>query len=384
MFRRLLKLPEKPTTSFFLWGPRQTGKTSLLKSLYPEATYIDLLLSEDRLRYLEDPSSFRKEMLAAQPKCDFVIIDEVQKVPAILDEVHWLIENTNLKFCLCGSSARKLKREGANLLGGRALRYELFGLTSAELEDSFCLERILNHGYLPLIYQSDIPQQLHRAYVANYLTEEVAAEGLVRNLPRFSDFLRVAALSDTDIVNFSKIAEDCHVSAPTAKEHFQILIDTLLGRYLPGYSHRQKRKIVQAPKFYLTDVGIVNFLCKRGTILLGSEIAGRAFENFMFHELSAYSLYNEKYIDLSYWKLAGTKHEVDFVLNEMEVAIEVKTAHRIAGHHLRSLHELKRENPKVKRRLLVCRAPRKMIESDGIEIWPYAEFLTALWGGDII
>jgi len=264
MFKRLLILPKPVENTFFLWGPRQTGKTSLLKQMYPDAQLIDLLISEERIRYLQDPGLLRKELIAKKQKQGLVVIDEVQKVPDLLNEVHWLIENSNYKFCLCGSSVRKLKRVGANLLGGRAIRYELSGLSWAELEKEFTLERILNHGYLPRHYQSTNPDKLIRSYIADYLTEEVAKEGLVRNLPKFADFLRSAALTDSEIVNYKNIAEDCNVSSPTVKDYFQILVNTLLGKYLPAYVKRQKRKVLSAPKFYMSDVAIVNQLAKKG------------------------------------------------------------------------------------------------------------------------
>jgi len=332
----------------------------------------------------------RKELLARIGRTGListpglVVIDEVQKVPALLDEVHWLIENSHFHFCLCGSSARKLKQTGANLLGGRALRYELFGLTSAELGTAFSLETILNHGYLPRHYLSDNPEGLVRAYIADYLTEEIAQEGLIRSIPKFSDFLRAAALSDTEIVNYKNIADDCAVAPPTAKEHYQILVDTLLGSYLPAYTRKQKRKVITAAKFYMADVAVVNQLAKRGRIILGSEQSGKAFESWIHHEIRAYRHYSEKFYDLSYWRLAGTQHEVDFILNDMQVAIEVKTAHRIAGHHLKSLYQLIKDNPKVSRVMLVCRETKRRIEGGKIEIVPYQEFIAELWGGEII
>ncbi|MHB1349153.1 MAG: AAA family ATPase [Desulfobulbaceae bacterium] len=202
MITRKLLLPPPGTETFFLWGPRQTGKSTLLRAAYPNAIWIDLLKAEEFRRYLGNPELLRQEM-PTQGDPPFIVIDEVQKLPHLLDEVHWLHENRNIHFALCGSSARKVRRGHANLLGGRALRYELFGLVSAELPRDFDLNRLLNHGYLPRIYLSETPKRLLNAYVANYLKEEIAAEGLVRNLPVFSEFLNLAALSDTEPVNFS-------------------------------------------------------------------------------------------------------------------------------------------------------------------------------------
>ena len=228
-------------------------------------------------------------------------------------------------LALCGSSARKVKRGQANLLGGRAVRYELYGLIAREIGRDFNLDRMLNHGYLPRIYESDRPQRLLNAYVADYLREEVAAEDLTRNLPIFSEFLNVAVLSDAELVNFSTIALDCGVSSHTIKGYFQILEDTLLGRWLPAYTKRPKRRVITAPKFYFADVGMVNHLAKRGGLQAGSELYGKAFENWVFHELSAHNAYSETFATLSYWRLASGI-EVDFIVNDMQLAIEAKAS----------------------------------------------------------
>ena len=283
MFKRALRLPAAGSETFFLWGPRQTGKTTLLRETYPQAFWIDLLKSEEYRRYLQNPERIREELSAANSARQ-VVIDEIQKVPRPLDEVHWLLENRGVQFALSGSSARKVKRGAANLLGGRAARYELHGLTAAEIGDDFDLDRAVNHGCLPRIYLSERPQRLLEAYVADYLKEEVAAEALVRNLPVFSEFLNIAALSDTELVNFSTIARDCGVSSHTIKGYFGILEDTLLGRWLSAYRKRPKRRVIAAPKFYFADVGVVNHLARRGTALArGSELYGKAFENWVFH-----------------------------------------------------------------------------------------------------
>lgn len=257
MFTRDLQLPAPGRETFFLWGPRQTGKTTLLRQAYPDAVWVDLLKADEYRRYLERPELLREE-LRSRPGGGQVVIDEIQKVPGLLDEVHWMHERLKIRFALCGSSARKVRRGAANLLGGRAVRYELHGLTAAELGKDFDLVRLLNHGYLPSLYQSERPERALASYVGDYLREEVAAEGLVRNLPVFSAFLGAAALSDGDLVNLANIARDCGVSGPTVKGHFGILEDTLLGRWLPGFTKRPKRRVVAAPKFYFSDVGIVN------------------------------------------------------------------------------------------------------------------------------
>jgi uncharacterized protein len=381
MFTRTLRLPAPGTETFFLWGPRQTGKTTLLKTTYPEALWIDLLKAEEYRRYLQNPELLRAELAAGAPVRQ-VVIDEVQKVPQLLDEAHWLHENRGIHFALCGSSARKVKRGQANLLGGRAVRYELHGLTAREIGRDFALDRILNHGYLLRMYESDRPQRLLNAYVADYLKEEVAAEGLVRNLPVFSEFLNTAVLSDTELVNFSTIARDCGVSSHTIKGYFQILEDTLLGRWLPAYRKRPKRRVIGAPKFYFADVGIVNQLARRGELRPGAELYGKAFENWVFHELSAHNAYTEAFATLSYWRLASGI-EVDFIVNDMQLAIEAKATAKITADHMKGLRHLIQDHRKVGQRIVVCLEPKSRRTDDGILILPEAEFCDRLGAGDL-
>ncbi len=377
MFKRTLELPAPGRETFFLWGPRQTGKTTLLRAAYPDALCIDLLKADEFRRYLERPELLRQE-LAAAPGVRQVVIDEVQKVPALLDEVHWLHEHTRTRFALCGSSARRVRRGAANLLGGRAIRYELHGLTARELGKSFDLVRLLNHGYLPFLYESDRPERHLAAYVGDYLREEVAAEGLVRNLPVFSAFLANAALSDAELVNASAFARECGVSSPTVKGHFGILEDTLLGRWLPGYTKRPKRRVIAAPKFYFADVGVVNHLARRGRLEPGGELFGKAFENWVHHELRAAIAYGELDLDLAYWRLAGGA-EVDFIVGSMALAIEAKATSRVTADHLRGLRALHEDHPRA-RRVIVCLEPRRRVTEDGILVLPVAAFVEDLDG----
>ena len=379
----MLSLPEPGTETFFLWGPRQAGKSTLLRQRYPDGVWVDLLKADEFRRYVARPELLRQELEAAGPeKSRQVVIDEVQKVPALLDEVHWLIENRGLSFALCGSSARKVRRGGANLLGGRAVRYELRGLTAGEIGDAFDLDRALNHGYLPLIYESSRPRRLLDSYIADYLREEVAAEGLVRNLPAFSDFLDAAALSDGDPVNYSSIARDCGVSGPTAKAYFGILEDTLLARWLPRWRRRAKRRLAGAPKLYFEDVGVVNRLARRGELQRGSHAYGKAFENWVFHELSAFVSYRELDERLTYWRLPSGI-EVDFVVGDMRVAVEAKASARITGGHLKGLRSLEQEHPGAARRMVVCLEARPRRTDDGIDVLPAEEFAGRLWQGDL-
>lgn len=382
MVHRCISLPARPKHSFFLWGPRQCGKTTLLRARYPDAQWFDLLETDTLLRLTQRPARLREEV-SASPRGRLVVIDEVQKIPGLLDEVHGLIESQKRVFALCGSSARRVRRTQANLLGGRALRYELFGLVSAELGDQFDLVRMLNHGYLPRHYLDDAPEPLVRAYVQDYLKEEVLAEGLTRNLPVFSNFLHAAALSDGALVNYATIARDCGVSAHTVRGYCEVLVDTLLARYLPAYVRRPKRRTIQAPKLYFADVAVVNRLARRGRVEPGSELFGKAFENWVCHELSAYAQYGARDHELSYWRLT-TGVEVDFIVDDMKFAIEAKASRSINADHLKALRELVRDYPHVQRRFVVSLDPRPRRTDDGIEILPYGQFAERLWQGDLL
>jgi predicted AAA+ superfamily ATPase len=385
MLTRKLILPTQPKESFFLWGPRQSGKSMLLKSLYPDAKWFDLLQTDQYLELRDKPSLLREQLLyeSQRAKSKFVVIDEIQKVPMLLDEVHWLIENTNYVFGLCGSSARKVRAGHANLLGGRAIRHELYGLVSAEIGADFDLKRMLNQGYLPRHYLSDTHTDLVRSYINDYLKEEIAAEALVRNLPAFSHFLKAASLSDTELVNYASIARECGVSAPAVKEYFQILIDTMLAKFLDAYQKKPKRRVIGASKFYFSDVGVVNHLAKRGNLEPGADLFGKAFENWIFHELSAHSAYSNLYYDLAYWRLASGL-EVDFIINDMELAIEAKSSAKITSDHLRGLRALAEDHPKVKRRILVSLEKQSRRTEDGIELMSYKEFVKLLWSNELI
>ena len=376
MFRRKLNLPTEET--FFLWGPRQTGKTTLLKAQFRESLWIDLLKSEEFRRYMQAPHQLR-ERVAGNPGIRHIVIDEIQKVPDLLDEIHWLLENTAVQFALCGSSARRLKRGHANLLGGRANRFELFGLSANEMGGAFDLTRCLNQGYLPRHYLGNHPQRRLNSYISDYLKEEIAAEGMVRRLPVFGYFLTAAAFSDGQIVNYSNIARDCGVSSHTVRAYFEILEDTLLASFLPAYRKRMKRRTIQAPKFYYADVGLVNFLCKRGPLEVGSELFGKAFENWVYHELKTYNHYAEAFADLSYWRLASGI-EVDFIINDFWLALEAKATQNVKPSHLKGLKAIAEEIP-CQQRVLVCLEEHKRETQEGILILPYQDFIQELWEG---
>ena len=365
--------------SIFFWGTRQTGKSTLLKTLFPKALWFDLLISREYKRLNTKPDILRETILAnlnTQP----VIIDEIQRIPELLNEVHWLISNHDVQFILSGSSPRKILRSGANLLGGRALRYELYPLVSAEIPN-FDLMRAINNGLLPRHYAADNPQRLISAYIGNYLRDEIFAEARLRNIGTFARFLEVAALTNGEMVNYTNIASDCGVSATTIKDYFQIIEDTLIGRYLPSFQKRPKRRVITAPKFYLFDVGIANNLLNRGRIEQGTELFGKAFEHFIYQEIYAHSRYSNNEYPVYYWRTAS-QLEIDFVLGDHEVAIEVKATEQASSRHLKGLKAFCEEYT-VKKAILVSNDPLPRLV-DNMLILPWKVFLNRLWAGEII
>ncbi len=383
MYQRRIPIFKNTKESFFLWGPRQSGKTTFLKTTFPASPRYDLLDNRVFTRLLRHPELLGEELHAMARRPELVIIDEVQKLPGLLDEVQRLITDDGFVFGLCGSSARKLRRGHANLLGGRAVRFEMFGLVSAEAGPDFDCRRFVNHGILPAHYAMADPGRRLRAYVEDYLREEVAQEGLVRNLASFHDFLRAAALSDTEIVNCENISRECGVSAKTVHEHYQILVDTLLGYYVPAFTEKEKRRVIRAPKFYFKDVGSVNQMNRRGKMEPGHPSFGKAFENWISHELQAHSAYSELRYPIRYWRLASGI-EVDFILGDMDAAVEVKASTRLRPEHGKGLTHLIMDHPEVKQRIIVNLEERPRLRDDGILVLPAGEFLRRLWNGEII
>lgn len=367
------------TESTFLWGARQTGKSTMLKARYPEAFYFDLLLSGEYNRLLRNPSILR-EILEADPSRNTVIIDEIQRIPELLNEIQWIIVNLNRQFILSGSSPRKIIRSGANLLGGRAARYELYPLIYREIPD-FDLVRALNRGLMPRHYLNAGYSKLISAYIGSYLHDEIMAEARIRNISSFSRFLEMAAFSNGEIVNYSNIATDCGVSSPTIREYFQILEDTMTGRFLPSYQKKPKRRVILAPKFYYFDIGISNHLLKRGIISPGSESFGKAFEHFIYHEIYSHCHYSDLNYPVSYWRTASNI-EVDFILGDHEVAVEVKSSEMANPRHLKGLTSFSEEY-NTKKLILVSNDPLPR-KTGNILILPWRIFLEQLWAGEII
>jgi uncharacterized protein len=379
MFTRKQLLQDSQNESLFIWGARQTGKSTLLKQLFPNALWFDLLKSDVYQRLIANPTLIRETVLG-NLDTKVVIIDEIQRIPELLNEIHWLIVNTETQFIMSGSSARKIIRSGSNLLGGRALRYELLPLISQEIPN-FDLMRALNNGLLPRHYLAENPKKMISAYVGNYLRDEIVGEAKIRNIHVFSQFLEAAAFSNGEMVNYANIASDCGVSAPTIKEYFQILQDTLIGRFVPVYQKKPKRRVITAPKFYFFDVGVVNQLLKRGKIEKGSEIFGNAFEHFIYQEIYAHSSYSGLDYSISYWRTAS-QIEIDFVLGNNEVAIEIKSSDKINEYHLKGLKSFMEEY-KVKHAILICNETLTRKVGD-IWIMPWAIFIEKLWAGELI
>jgi len=380
--RRLrLQLPEGQ--SAFLWGPRKTGKTTLLRALFPRSIVFDFLQTDLALELTRRPSLLRERLLArsAQELREPVILDEVQKVPAVLDEVQWLIENKSLRFVLCGSSARKLKRGRANLLGGRAWRFELFPLVTAELREPDLL-RMLNRGLLPSHYASAHWRKSLEGYVVDYLKEEVFDEGLTRNVPAFLRFFEAMGWSHGELTNFANIARECGVDSKTVKEYYQILCDTLLGRFVAPYKKRQDRQLItKAAKFYLFDVGIAGVLTHRRIEAPRGEQFGRALEHLVLMELCAHASYSELAYPISFWRTKAGR-EVDFVLGSGEIAVEGKGSPWVDDRDVKSLASFAEEY-KPRTSYLVCNEPVAR-EVGQIQVVHWRSFFEALWAGAVI
>lgn len=369
--------------SAFLWGPRKTGKTTFLRTTFPESIVYDLLQTGLFLEFAKRPSLLREQLLAADPKQlkEPIIIDEVQKVPHLMDEIHWLIENKGFRFIICGSSARKLKRGKANLLGGRAWRYEMHPLVSAEVSDLNLL-KALNRGMIPAHYLQEEFRKSLRAYVQDYLKEEVFDEGLSRNIPAFSRFFDAMGYSHGELTNYANIARDCGIDSKTVKEYYQILIDTLLGTMIEPFQRRQDRQVItKAGKFYLFDVGVAGAITQRRIPQERGEQFGKAFEHFILMELLSHRAYREFDYDLNFWRTKSGL-EVDFILGRGKVAIEVKGTSRVDSSELRPIKTFLHEY-RPARAFVVCNETRPRVH-EGVHVLPWREFLRMLWSDAVI
>ncbi len=381
LFKRILDLSsEVQKRSLFLFGPRQTGKTELLKKLFPASPSYNLLLADTFYQLSSRPHSMREELLAKKKSANTpVIIDEIQKLPLLLDEVQYLIQEHHFKFVLTGSSARKLKRGGANLLGGRAWVKNLFPLVSAEVPH-YDLLRILNFGALPSVYLSEDPLQDLEAYVGTYLQQEIMAEGLVRKVEPFTKFLQVAALYSGDLINFANVANDSGVNQKTVSEYFEILNDTLVGFTHEPYTKTKKRKAIATAKFYFFDVGVSNLLSGRTQIQARTELFGKVLEHFIFTEIKAYLSYRNDKRPLTYWR-SQSDYEVDFMIGD-SIAIEVKGSEAVSEKHAKGLKALS-EEIRLKKKIIVSMDKKPRMIGD-VFVLPVHNFLEHLWGDEFV
>lgn len=378
--KRILDLPALlKKKSFFLFGPRATGKSTLIRNSFDkdDVIIINLLRSDYYLR-LNNAPHMLEEIIQGHLKHKLVVIDEVQRVPELLNEVHRLIEEEGRIFLLTGSSARTLKKQGINLLAGRAWQAHLFPLTSYEIP-SFNLIHYLPYGGLPAVYLSDYPEEELNAYVHTYLREEVQAESLIRKMPAFTRFLEVAALSSGKMLNFSEIASDTGIPLSTVREYFHVLEDTFIGFMVPGWTKSVKRKAIAKAKFYLFDVGVKHALAQITEIAPKTDLFGQAFEHFIAMEIRAWIDYRRLNKPLSYW-CSTHGAEVDFIIGD-DIAIEVKTAHQIQDKHLKNLNLLIEEG--ICKKYIIISFDKIDRKKGLIDIWHWETFLKRLWSNEL-
>ncbi len=372
--------------SYILLGPRQTGKSYYIKSLnLPKLWSVNLLLSRSYLKYSKNPSLFRDEALHQIQKngVETIFVDEIQKLPILLDEVHQLIEETSCRFILTGSSARKLKRGSANLLAGRALLKRLYPLIYPEIKESLnvhLIDELLQFGSVAGIYQKPAQSRASflRSYINTYLKEEIQMEGLTRGLPSFSHFLDVAAQTFGETLNYSKIGRDCSQNANTTRNYFEILEDTLIGYSLPTWDESRRKQLASHPKFYFFDNGVTCALLSRLSDPLDASLRGRLFEQWIINEVRARFDYDERDLSLCYWKTQSGL-EVDLIVARGKTplfAVEIKSHAQIRDEHLNSLRELRLDYPSLPL-YLVCTEPEPRT-MDGISLVPWWIFLTEI------
>lgn len=378
MYNRVIQLEREIDGSIFLFGARQTGKTTVLRQQFPGCIFFDLLDSNVKQRLTQRPVLLY-EILQDKPSGTLVIIDEIPEVPQLLNEVHRLISEHGLVFILCGSSARKLKRKGNNTLGGRAYPIYLYPFVSAEIPD-FDIDRAVSYGMIPAHYLAKNPERRLSAYIDVYLKEEIKEEALVRNIDAFQRFLEVAALTDGEIINNQNIAQECGVSATTVNAYFDILEDTLIGYRIPAYTKVMKRRLVQAPRFYYFDVGVANHLLHRKELVRGSTDYGHAFEHLVIQELIAYIHYSHSEEKISYWR-TYTGVEVDVVIGDARIAIEIKSAEVIMPKHLKGLKSFAEEHPQSRK--IVVSLDTFTRRMGDIECFYVLDFFKMLWSEGI-
>ena len=366
-----------PERSFFLFGMRGVGKSTWARRVFPDAVYVDLLDERLYQDLLADPSLFAQSINHLAPSA-WIVVDEIQRLPGLLNEVHRFIEARRLRFALLGSSARKLKAAGVNLLAGRALKKTMFPLTAAELGVEFDLHRVLRHGAVPLVWTSEAPRDVLEAYVQLYLREEIRAEALVRNLPGFVRFLSVAALFNGQVINVSGVARDAGVARATVQGYLDILDDTLLTFRLPAFAAKLRVRERKLPKLYWVDSGVVRAV-KRQFGDVAAEERGPLFESWVVTTLRAHAEAGDVYDDIFYWSPHQTNVEVDVLLQRQRelLAIEVKSTERYHTTMLKGLRAVADLSGLV-RRVLVYTGSRSFRTTDGIDIWPAQRFADAV------
>lgn len=376
MYSRLLPTPRQ---SIFLFGPRGTGKSTWIRARFPDTPTYDLLDTGEALRLTREPSALYRELVSLPP-ASWVVIDEVQKVPALLDEVHRLMETQGLKFVLSGSSARKIRRGGANLLAGRAITQSMFPLVSAERDFELDLEPTLRFGALPMALTSEDPAGYLRTYVETYLDQEIRAEALTRNLGSFSRFLEIAARQNGQVTNASGIGRDAGVSRSTVQSHFEILRDTLIGSWLPAWKLKSATKQVQQSKFYFFDPGVARALTGRQAYPLTSEELGPLLETWVLHELRAFLSYTRRDYPLYFWRTYDGA-EVDLLFETVDgfIALEIKSTTRWERRFHRGLRRLRDELGVHRTTCYGLYLGERPALWDDVRVMPVVEFLRLLW-----
>jgi uncharacterized protein len=382
-FTRSLRIPFHPnpitgSAATMVLGPRQTGKSSIVRAQFPEALHLDFLDARTRAELELNPG--RLQELVHSAGREVVVLDEIQKAPALLDDLHWLLENGSTRFVLCASSARKLRRAG-NLLGGRIFACHLQPLTSREIP-GFDLDRYLQHGGLPPMYLAEDPAALLRNYAQVYLYEEIVEEALVKRVGVFGRFLETVAATHGRTMNYSNIARECGVSHHTVRSYFQILEDTLLGFTLEPWKKSRERRMVETAKFYLFDVGVARALLPEMPLATpGTDVYGRAFEHFILREIQACYSYSHRPLRLSFWRTSSGA-EVDFIVGDMRHAIETKASLNVSAQDFKGLRLVRKDFPGTPA-TLVYRGERDYLTEDGIRVQPWSRFLERLWAGEI-